>query len=188
MKPGAGGPFPGVRPTVLVYRNVLLNQTETFISEQVRALSRWKAVLVGERLMPDGLQLDGLSTALLLPESIRGMRRWLYRVCRYANFADPGVSQRLRQLGPRLIHAHFGPSGVEMWPYARALRLHLLVTLHNLDIRKHTTEWRKHPSNRRYRLYPTPLLRMPLFSPSAFAGPRLLFSSARPNAILRLER
>lgn len=39
----------------------------------------------------------------------------------------------LRENGARLIHAHFGPAGLEMLPLAKFLNLPLLVTFHGYD-------------------------------------------------------
>jgi glycosyltransferase involved in cell wall biosynthesis len=49
---------------------------------------------------------------------------------------EPAVTrgvQRVWELNPALIHAHFGPEGARALPLARALRVPLLVTFHGYD-------------------------------------------------------
>lgn len=160
MRPRADATSRDSRPTVVVYRNALLHTTETFIRAQVRALSRWNPVLVGERILPDGLGLDGLSTKLLLPESTSKPRLWLYRVYRYANFADPGVALGMRRLAPQLIHAYFGHLR-----RGDTVPVGLRSPLHGHPVNEHSTEWHRHPLNHFYLFYLPRMLPLLQISP-----------------------
>lgn len=52
-----------------------------------------------------------------------------YKLCGLA----PGFFQRIRELNPVLIHAHFGLDGVRILPLARNLKIPLVVTFHGYD-------------------------------------------------------
>ena len=145
---------------VIVYQKSLLNYSETFIKNQSLALQRWQPILVGERYVkPDGLAMDGLKTDLLCPIEAPAWRHFFYRCFRYLNWSDPLVVAHLKRMKVDLIHAHFGTSGVEIWPYARALGIPLIVTLHGFDINTSKVHWSTN-SIRRLRLYPERLVRL----------------------------
>src|SRR5690606_19092489 len=114
--------------------------SETFIKEQALALKRWQPVLVGEERVPQGLSLEGIESRLLPPPAGR-LQRWLYRICRRLWLPYPPHLAALRAIDADLLHAHFGPDGVALAPYARALGLPLLVTLHGYDINMESAWW-----------------------------------------------
>ena len=65
---------------VLIYRKDLLPPSETFIREQALALRRWRAELVGDRIVDGRLNVDGLAVATL-PAPRGRVARWVRRVC-----------------------------------------------------------------------------------------------------------
>ena len=52
---------------VIVFAPHLLPYSETFISEQVRAIRHWQPVLVGESQTQNGLSLEGLDVRSATP-------------------------------------------------------------------------------------------------------------------------
>lgn len=146
--------------TVIVYTSALLPYSETFIKSQALALRSWHPVLVGERVLRDGLPLAGLEIMTLLPDDAPPWQRLAFRLARRWGRPHPGVLRRLRSLGAELVHAHFGPSAIDIWPYARELGLPMLVTLHGYDINIHRTWWESGQGGRRQRSYPAKLLRL----------------------------
>jgi glycosyltransferase involved in cell wall biosynthesis len=114
------------RPRVLIYRDLLLPPSETFVAEQAAAFRRYFAVFAGTRRhSPGGLPVanaeiaaDGAATRLLRIATRRPSEEWL---------------SRLRGWSPRLVHAHFGYDGFLAVPVARNLGVPLAVTFHGYD-------------------------------------------------------
>jgi glycosyltransferase involved in cell wall biosynthesis len=145
---------------VVVFRSELLPRSETFILEQVRALTDWTPTLVGYRKVADGLALDGIDVRILPGLNAGRWRRWFLRTCQYFGVAHPPTVSALRRLAPDLIHAHFGLDAVDLWPSACKLRVPTLVTLHGFDINTYREWWEAGHGGPLRRSYPRRLLRM----------------------------
>jgi glycosyltransferase involved in cell wall biosynthesis len=104
----------------------LFNASERFIQDQAASLTRWRPILVG--LERKGALLPGLEEGLTLPAS-RAERR-LFRL----RGRSGGIEERLREIGPKLVHAHFATDGVLVLPLARALALPLVTSLRGYDV------------------------------------------------------
>lgn len=145
--------------TVIIFRNNLLPTSETFIKEQLLQYKNWDPIAVGETQVCDGLTLDDINKVMLL--SSRGFfEKFLYRLCRWFSLASPLTVRRLKKLNPNLIHAHFATSGTDIWPYAKALKLPLVVTLHGYDITIHPQWWQDGNDTYRMKRYPRKLAKM----------------------------
>lgn len=114
---------------VVVYRDILLPASETFVRTQAEALTGFQAYYVGSRSMP-GLPLPPDRTITLNEGTPLGRARELVHK---ASGMSPSLRRRLRAINPALVHAHFGPDGVLAMPLARALRVPLVVTFHGYD-------------------------------------------------------
>jgi colanic acid/amylovoran biosynthesis glycosyltransferase len=116
---------------VLIFKETLLQPSETFVLAQMEALSVYAPTLVGlERARPS-LALE--QVPLLLSDSgtaISDFRSKLYRRTGIA----PVFHRRAKRLLPDLVHAHFASGGRSALPLARALRVPLVVTLHGNDV------------------------------------------------------
>ncbi|WP_299411942.1 glycosyltransferase [Acaryochloris sp. IP29b_bin.148] len=117
-------------PTLLVYRNTLLNLSETFIKLQMESLKQFTPYYVGLRAKND------ISWAtdrhLVLSEGgICGKIK--ERNAALHGFPSQFVHQ-IRRIQPKLIHSHFGQDGAVALPLALRLNLPLIVTYHGFDI------------------------------------------------------
>ena len=114
-----------LRPIVVVFSKRLLPLSETFVVAQAEAMRRWRPIFAGP------LRTD---PSLPLPESYappftasRWKRAW--RVLR-TFFGNVPLPSSLR---PKIVHAHFGPSGVLAMAFAARQRVPLVVTFHGFD-------------------------------------------------------
>jgi len=120
-------------PGVAIYRSTLLAGSETFVRNQALALVRHRPLFVGLHRKA-GLALPPEQTVVLNPGGLAGRLRELA----YVRGGVPGrLSAASRRAGVRLVHAHFGPDGLQALPLARALAVPLVVTLHGYD----ATSW-----------------------------------------------
>ncbi len=121
-----------LRPAVLIYRNELLERSETFIAAQTAALTRYRPVYCGLRFRPDGL-LPADARAILLGKhsgiSAR-IRRTLYLHTGHA----PAWLARVRIQQCSLVHVHFALDAACALPLVEKLGLPMVVTLHGYDV------------------------------------------------------
>jgi colanic acid/amylovoran biosynthesis glycosyltransferase len=114
-------------PSVLIFKETLLPPSETFILAQMRALTRFRAHLVGLEPTPKGLLLD-TPPLLLSRRASKGsdLRAKVYRRTGLA----PVFHSRVKRLRPDVIHAHFASGGKTLLPLNKMLQRPLIVTLH----------------------------------------------------------
>lgn len=112
----------------LVYRDVLLPRSETFIPRQYRAFQSLSPIWVGAK-PGNGRDLITGEQVLLDGRVERALFKQLGIV--------PRAFQTLAARNPTLIHANFGRGGALALPLARALDLPLVVTFHGGDATKH---------------------------------------------------
>jgi glycosyltransferase involved in cell wall biosynthesis len=149
------------KKTVLVYRNELLPISETFIREQILALTGWRAVLIGRKRL-NQLSLNDLDVRLVGPRSLALHDRLLWKAHRVLGTVPSHVRRLLSAEHPSLIHAHFGVDALDAWPLAKTLNLPMLVTLHGYDINIRSEWWEAGNAGTRLRSYPRQLLRLAL--------------------------
>src|SRR3712207_3904551 len=118
------------RQSVVIFRDHLGRYSETFITAQAGALSRYTPVFAGSRIVSrrgmDGAELVVANSGGPLGKP----REYLFKRWGVA----PGLLRRLTEVRPALIHAHFGPDGATALFLARRLRVPLIVTFHGYDI------------------------------------------------------
>jgi glycosyltransferase involved in cell wall biosynthesis len=151
MPMSANEPKPG---KVLVYRSHLLPYSETFIREQIRMLSNWSGVLVGDRLVSGGLSLDGLDIRILHYRN--KVARKLASLAPQLTVAA-GLKMLIRERAD-LLHIHFGTDAYKIWPLAKKLDMPILVTLHGYDINTYVDWWQSGHGGRAMQGYPSSLL------------------------------
>src|ERR1035437_8559860 len=109
-------------PVALIFRMLLLPLSETFIHNQGATLKRFKPFYVGMKRV-DGLEIP--------PDAFWVANRGgiLGKSCsvRFKLFG-PGSAcmNRLRELKPKILHAHFGPDACEAIPLAFNLNIPMI--------------------------------------------------------------
>jgi glycosyltransferase involved in cell wall biosynthesis len=144
-------------PTVLVFARNLLPLSETFIKEQILALTRWRGILVGNRQIA-GLSLAGLELRLVESNSKLLFDRVARKLRRTFGIVPRSFIRSLERESASLLHAHFGSDAVEAWPLARKLALPMIVTLHGYDITIRRDWWEEGHEGPEMRDYPGRLL------------------------------
>jgi glycosyltransferase involved in cell wall biosynthesis len=145
---------------VAVYRSPVLPLSETFIRDQVSALTRWRATLVGEMLMADRPSLDGVALRALPDTALGRFARRADRAAELLLGHSPRKRFVVRSLQPTLVHVHFATEAVNLWPTIARLGLPMIVTLHGYDINTHADWWRAGHGGRLMRSYPDRLVEL----------------------------
>jgi glycosyltransferase involved in cell wall biosynthesis len=118
------------RKNILVYRDLLLPASETFILAQGERLSEFRAHYMGAR-RTRGIDIPADRCVIINDGTWRGRaREALFKVFDRVSSAQ---LRRLARLQPALVHAHFGPDGVLALKLAELLGVPLVVTFHGLD-------------------------------------------------------
>ena len=124
----AHGQPSGARVAV-VFRDYLGMGSETFIYAQAGAMRRFVPHLVGSRIggqLPLGCDrvrtINGGGRLGLIREAAFKFGR-----------ISPSLDLYLAQVRPSLVHAHFGPDGAVIAPFAYRHRIPLVVTFHGFD-------------------------------------------------------
>ncbi|HEY6722484.1 MAG TPA: glycosyltransferase [Polyangiaceae bacterium] len=117
-------------PRVLIYRDMLLPRSETFIVNQAERLKRYRPYYAGTTKI-DGLPLPEERTLLFHG---RGLLGKLGNVAYRRSGVSPHVTRILMRVQPSLVHAHFGFDATHVLRLCRAFRLPLVVTLHDYDV------------------------------------------------------
>ena len=133
--------------TAIIFRERILEPSETFILEQAKALDTFRPVLAGLRRparalhhsLPEVLFRNGSGS--LDKAAIRAYRMLPVR---------SGFVRRLRKESPAIVHAHFAMDGVQALPIARALDVPLVVSLHGFDVTSSDEALRASSSGRHY--------------------------------------
>jgi glycosyltransferase involved in cell wall biosynthesis len=98
------------RPVVAIYRSPLFNPSETFVQAQAASLTRFQPIILGREAK--GAVRPELADRILLAPT----------------------AEQLRQMAPKLIHAHFATDGLAALHLAERLRIPLVTTLHGYDV------------------------------------------------------
>lgn len=117
------------KPAVIIYTNRLLPPSATFIRSQAESLQNFIPYYAGT------CRVSGLSIpedrTLVASEGVMGK---INEVSHKLWGIAPNFYQRICKLNPVLIHSHFGPDSVRILPFAKKLKVPLVVTFHGYDI------------------------------------------------------
>ncbi|WP_439840029.1 glycosyltransferase [Aeromonas caviae] len=145
---------------VIVYKSDILPYSETFIKEQILSLKKWNGILVGKRLIKDGLSLKGLSIDLIEKDRLYFFSKLVEKY----NFLMKHISDyefyKLKSHRAKLIHVHFATEAVRIWPTVKKLGLPMVVTLHGNDINVYREWWESGNAGFIMRRYPQRLLEL----------------------------
>jgi glycosyltransferase involved in cell wall biosynthesis len=128
--------------SVLIFSHLLLESSATFIKSQSENLSKFSPYYVGSRYI-NALPLPIERVIVVNSGGIRGAASELYT--RKFGFM-PRFIEKVRETQPKLIHAHFGPSGTIALPLAKTLNVPLVTTYHGFDA---TVSYRQVPQDQR---------------------------------------
>jgi colanic acid/amylovoran biosynthesis glycosyltransferase len=108
-----------------------LEPTNTWIHSQIAQQTRWRAIVLAERVRaPERFPTHELHALVRLPLAARGLNRALL----YVTGRAPYHERALRHAGARVIHAHYGHGGWRALPLARATRVPLVTTFYGADL------------------------------------------------------
>jgi colanic acid/amylovoran biosynthesis glycosyltransferase len=113
------------RPVVAVFRSPVFNASETFVSAQAAGLVRYQPLVVG--LYDRGNVPPALAGRVMLPANARD--RLTLKLGDWRS-----LGERVRRIGPALVHAHFGPDGVLALPLAKRLGVPMVTSLRGYDV------------------------------------------------------
>jgi colanic acid/amylovoran biosynthesis glycosyltransferase len=133
-------------PVALIFRARLLAFSETFIRSQADAMKTFRPFFVGIKKV-NGWELPDDSSWVANRGGFRGITREL-------RFRLLGPSMeckaRLRELKPKILHAHFGPDACEAIPLGLDLGVPLIATFHGYDATLTDSGFRRSRHGRRY--------------------------------------
>lgn len=121
------------RQPLIIFRDHLGLYSETFVTGPARALTRFRPVFAGSRVA--GTRDPLMADAIVVNHGGAAGRLREYAFKRLG--IAPGFLTAMRRAEPALIHAHFGPDGTIVLPFARALGVPLVVTLHGYEVTMH---------------------------------------------------
>ncbi|WP_066175636.1 glycosyltransferase [Bacillus marinisedimentorum] len=133
---------------VIVYRDILLPKSETFVKEQADNLVRFKPVFAGYKYINYGIQLD--SNNVICNQKTDTARTTIKEALIKTSGLNWKLIKEIQQVQPRLIHAQFGPDGSLVLPIAKRLNLPLLVSFHGYDATMDDQSLLKGSFNARY--------------------------------------
>ncbi|WFR84723.1 glycosyltransferase [Arthrobacter sp. Y-9] len=164
------------RPRVAIFRELLLAGSETFIRNQVDALTTWEGVLFGLDLVDSPIASS--ADVPVMPGASRNRRR-LLKITR----SSRTLRKTLMEIDPSLVHAHFGMDAVMLVPTLRKLGLPLVVTFHGVDV--NVLPHQNDPLSRLYRARLQELFSYAsaLVTNSSFMAARLESLGAPPDRI-----
>lgn len=114
---------------LILFSGRLLPPSETFILAQGEGLQQFTPYYVGSRRVK-GLSLPLERTIVVNQGKFLGAaEEGLFKILGFA----PRLYQKMQQVKPALIHAHFGVCGALALPVAKILKVPLVVTYHGLD-------------------------------------------------------
>src|ERR1700675_2804460 len=147
--------------SVVIFRKDLLPLSETFILDQFLSYSAWEPRLAGYSFC-HGLDMAGIS-AFTLDKCVQRPYQQAYlkafQYLQYIGISSPAFKRYIEQIGPKIIHAHFGYDAILIYDIARSLKIPLVVTLHGHDITYTPDVWRSEPGFF-FRFYPQKLERL----------------------------
>ncbi|MGD6967741.1 glycosyltransferase [Rossellomorea vietnamensis] len=118
---------------VLIYRDLLLPSSETFVKTQAEGLKDFTPVFAGSYKIDNGLDLTPAEELFIMKKNsilnnrITGTH---FKKVLLKSVLLP----KLKKINPVLMHAHFGPDGTLALPLAESLNIPYIVTFHGYDV------------------------------------------------------
>lgn len=117
---------------ILVYRDLLLPYSETFIPAQIDALSKYQGFYAGTLKSAEGNNLINQERQINLTDfaEYSTLSRLIFKLFGYIN---SDWLKAIAQVQPALIHAHFGSDGLWSLPIAKYFNIPIIVTFHHIN-------------------------------------------------------
>lgn len=124
-------------PKVLIYRDLLLNYSETFIPAQAGSLANYDAVYGGSSRLPSTLNQQ---QTIIFDDLSKLSRLWriFYKL---GVLVPPKGLAAIKAQHPDIVHAHFGSDGGLVLPICQRLHIPLIVTCHGHDVTQQIQPW-----------------------------------------------
>lgn len=118
---------------VIIYRDLLLPYSETFIPAQAESLITYTGFYVGTSRTANAAALIPIDRSITLSDCVSSPAVWK-TAFKLGGFIHPRWLQQIQDLSACLIHAHFGIDGIWGLLLAKQLGLPLVVTFHGNDV------------------------------------------------------
>lgn len=135
------------RPAVLVFRKQILPYSETFIADQGRFLDAYTPYFVGFTHNASGEETLLQGTHRMILADYAGSLEWAKLRHRLGLVANRKWLDGLKQVSPKLIHAHFAKDAIDAMALSRQLNIPFVATVHGYDI-THSNESRRYARQR----------------------------------------
>jgi glycosyltransferase involved in cell wall biosynthesis len=135
---------------IIIYRDMLLPYSETFIPNQVENLKSYQGFYVGTLWSSPILSSLPINKTINLSQVAYFSSLWRLAF-KIIGLIHPIWVQKILNTNPILIHAHFGSDGLWAIPLAKKIKIPLIVTFHGSDIT--ITEYSSKLITNSYRLY-----------------------------------
>ena len=122
-----------MKKKILVYADLLLPYSATFIPAQVDHLKSYEARYLGSMItqsFPSSITKDQIVAYHYIRNSSKAYRAWH----KITGHFSPEIKTAVRQLMPSLIHAHFAPDALWVLPLKHHLKLPLISTIHSPNL------------------------------------------------------
>jgi colanic acid/amylovoran biosynthesis glycosyltransferase len=139
---------------VIIFRNTLINSSETFIRSQAEGLLNWSPILVGHKYAQNGLNIDHLPSALIHDPKTITHSKLIESIRYWLGLPTPKITAQIEKLNADAIHIHFATDAVKLWPQIKHSNLPVIITLHGFDICINKSWWIRGNSGTRNRAYP----------------------------------
>lgn len=145
------------RNRVIVYRNVILPRSETFIKQQIVSLKTWDALLLGHESASASLAISELKVVIIKQHIRNTLHKILWRLFSITGLPRFSFFNSLLEFNAKLIHIHFGVDAVTAWPWLKRLNLPTVITLHGYDITIDPDWWHAGNGGQHMKSYPESL-------------------------------
>ena len=137
-----------IKKNILIYRDLILPPSETFIKNQTGMLKAFDPYFIGSRRQ-QGIDLPQDKVFLLNNGTVSGrFREALYKLFGYA----PAMLHKIGQLQPCLAHVHMGKDATLYLPVHTKCNIPLVVTFHGTDATT-SDAWKKSQRRITYKIY-----------------------------------
>lgn len=158
----------GDKKKVVVLRDDLLWNSETFILEQAKRLREWEVILVGKNKIKDGIDLSNINYKIIPKVRSNMTQRWLTKFKAMLWIKNKEIENFIKSLNPDVIHIHFGTDAVTYWKSIKDLDTPIFITLHGFDINTYKEWWQSGKGGYFMKNYPDRLLKISKHSQVSF--------------------